>query len=219
MNDHKRGARTQHHRGRPFRGKRLKTVAAEAGVGPAAAGGQGGRAHRQGDGARGACLAARGRGLDRGGAGGGQRREDHARRRSTSPPTDKITVDGKPLPQKRAHAAVSVPQAARPRHHLSPTPTAARPSSARCRTTCRAWSASAGSTSTPRGCCCSPTTAGLPARWNCPRPAGCGATACARTARSRRRSSTGCATASRSTASATARSRRRSTASRAPTSG
>ena len=55
---------------------------------------------------------------------------------------------------------------------------AGRRSSARCPRTCRGWSASAASTSTPRACCCSPTTAGWRGCWNCRRPAGCGAIAC-----------------------------------------
>ena len=63
----------QHHRGRPFRGKRLKTSLPKPEAELPRAAGQGGRAHRQGHGARGAGLAARGGGLDRGGPGLGQR--------------------------------------------------------------------------------------------------------------------------------------------------
>ena len=48
---------------------------------------------------------------------------------------------------------------------------------------------------TPKACCCSPTMAGLRARWSCRAPPGCGVIACARMARSRRSNSTRCARA------------------------
>ena len=89
------------HRGRKFRGKRLKTVAAAARrpstpLPPA----QGRRAHRQGDGAGGAGLAPRGGGLDRGRPRLGQRRDDHLAGAQRHARTDRIAVDGKPLPQR-----------------------------------------------------------------------------------------------------------------------
>ena len=131
---------------------------------------------------------------------------------------DRITVDGEPLPaRERTRLFLYHKPAGLVTTHADPD---GRPTifGAACRT-CRAWSASGGSISTPRDCCCSPTTAGSRARSNCRRPAGCGAIACARTAGCSRPRSTGCAAASPSTASATVRSRRRSTASRAAMSG
>ena len=126
-------------------------------------------------------LAARGGGLDRGRPRRGQRRRDRlagAQRHAGRPHHGRRRAAA----AARAHAAVSLSQAARPRDHALPTRKAGRPSSRPCRSTCRGWSASAGSTSTPRACCCSPTTAGSRACWSCRRPAGCGAIACARMA-------------------------------------
>ena len=55
------------------------------------------------------------------------------------------------------------------------------------RRTCRGSFRSGGSISIPRGCCCSPMTAGWRASWSCRRAAGSGATRCASTARPIRR--------------------------------
>ena len=177
-----------------------------------------GRTHRQGDGARGPCLAPRGGGVDRRRARRRQRRGDrlaraqrdrtgshHGRRRAAA--------------RARAHAAFPLPQARGPGDEPRRSGRTARPSSRPCRPDCRAWSASGGSISTPKGCFCSPTMAGSRASSNCRRPAGCGVTGCGRSAACCSPRSTGCATASPSTASATARSRPRWTASRAATSG
>ena len=133
--------------------------------------------------ARGARLAARGGAWIAAGRVSGQRRGDRLAGRSTSRRRTRIAVDGRAAARGasargcfcyhkprglRDHAR----RPARPADHLRGF----------CRSICRASSASAGSTSTPRGCSCSPTTAGLPACSSCRRPAGCGATACARMA-------------------------------------
>ena len=108
----------------------------------------------------------------------------------------------------RAHAALPLSQAARALDHARRPARPADHLQRRCRRTCRGSSASAGSTSTPRACCCSPTTAGLPARSNCRRPAGCAATACAPMAAcAQAQLDRVCDAASPSTASAMARSR------------
>ena len=61
MNADNKNHKSQGHSGRQFRGKRLKTSLPRPAAAPdAAAAGEIGRAHRQGDGARRALLAARG---------------------------------------------------------------------------------------------------------------------------------------------------------------
>ena len=126
------------HRGRKFRGKRLKTSLprpeAETPL-PA----QGRRAHRQGDRAGRARLAPRGRGLDRGGPRVGERRGDPSpalnvdAERTASPSTASRcrSASARGCSCSTSRAASSPP---------APTRTAARPSSARCRRTCRALS-------------------------------------------------------------------------------
>ena len=64
------------------------------------------RAHRQDGRARRAVLAPRRRGLDHAGPRQPSTAASSTRRRSTSPRSDVIAVDGKPLPRARAHAAV-----------------------------------------------------------------------------------------------------------------
>ena len=84
----------------------------------------------------------------------------------------------------RAHPALALQQARRAGHH---GPRSGRPADGVRRAaarTCRAWSPSAGSTSTPRACSSSPMTAASRACSSCPRPAGSAATGCAPMARS-----------------------------------
>ena len=142
-----------HHRGRPFRGKRLKTTLPKPAVDVPLP--QAKAAERIAKVMARAGLASR-REAEAWIAAGprlGQRRENHARRRSTSPQRTRSrstasrcrSASARGCSCSTSRAASSPP---------TPTPTAARPSSARCRRTCRAWSASAGSTSTPRACCC-----------------------------------------------------------------
>ena len=143
----------QHHRGRPFRGKRLKTTlpkpALDLPLPPAKAAeriakvmARAGLASRR----EAEAWIAAGRVAVNGAKitlAGAQRHRDGQRSRSTASRCRSASARGCSCITSRA--AWSPPM---------PTPTAARPSSARCRRTCRGWSASAGSTSTPRGCCC-----------------------------------------------------------------
>ncbi len=146
-------------------------------------------AHRQGAGAGGAVLAPRCRALDRAGPRQRQRQGAGEPGAATSRPATASwsTAIRCPRPSRRACGAITSPRASSPR---TPTRRAGPPCSMRCPSTCRASFPSAGSTSTAKGCCCSPTTARWPATWSCPPPAGRGATACARTAPSRRPRST-----------------------------
>ena len=108
-------------------------------------------------------------------------------RSSKSPARD--VSPGRPHPGRRqpaaragAAAAVALSQAEGPGHHPQRPPGTPDRVRGCCPRRCRASSPSAGSISTPRACCCSPTTGRWPAISSCRPPAGCGATACARTA-------------------------------------
>ena len=108
-------------------------------------------------------------------------------------PGDKITVDGKPLPQAESAAAVALSQAEGPRDQpQGPARAEDRVRGAAARA-CRAWSRWGGSTSTPKGFCCSPPTASSRGISSCRAPAGSGAIACGRTAGSPKTRSTSCA--------------------------
>ena len=68
-------------------------------------------------------------------------------------PGDAVLVDGRPLPDAER---VRLWRYHKPAGLVVPTATraAGQPSSTGCRRSCRGWSRSGGSTSTPKGCCC-----------------------------------------------------------------
>ena len=137
----------------------------------AASGATKGRAHRQGDRARRALLAARRGAADRRGPRQAERpRARHAGDRPSAP-HDRIEVDGEPL-AARERTRLWLFNKPKGLVTTNRDPEGRPTSSPRFPPTCRAWSRSAGSTSTPRACCSSPMTAGSRASWSFPPPAG-----------------------------------------------